>query len=286
MNRLARRAATILSKHGIYRLQQASNFAGAAGTSLTVNLPNVPRVGKVLIAGTLSASANADGQIRPPGRTVTDGVTTNLSPIVTSATAAFTSDDVGKLVIGNGIPASTTILSRQSATQVTLSANATATASGVSLFVAGWFRAAAAAPASSAPRASIWYKPVVASEPQSITFTFTNAAIEFMAVEEWTGIQAVVDKSASASNAASVTTLTIGPTAATTVAATLAWAMWGTNSSAGTFNAPSDGFSLNLVGGRMAYGTKILAATGTVQVTATWTSARTAAGALAVFKAA
>ena len=64
-------------------------------------------------------------------RSVTDGVTTNGSATITSATAAFSQDDVGKPISGTGIPAATTILSVQSATSATLSANATATGTGV-----------------------------------------------------------------------------------------------------------------------------------------------------------
>ena len=68
---------------------------------------------------------------------VTDAVTTNGSAVVTSATAAFKALDVGRLVTGSGIPAtpSTTILAVNSPTQVTLSANATATATGVTLTI-------------------------------------------------------------------------------------------------------------------------------------------------------
>lgn len=57
-----------------------------------------------------------------------DGNTTNNSALISSATAAFTQDDVGKAISGTNIPGSTTILSVQSATQATLSANATGTA--------------------------------------------------------------------------------------------------------------------------------------------------------------
>lgn len=64
---------------------------------------------------------------------VTDGVTTNGSPTFTSATANFTSAAVGYVATGTGIPSNTTILSVQSATSVTLSANATASASGVTV---------------------------------------------------------------------------------------------------------------------------------------------------------
>lgn len=68
-------------------------------------------------------------------RTVADGVTTSGSAVVTSATAAFNANDVGKRITGTGIPADTTITTVTSATQVTLSANATATATGVSLTI-------------------------------------------------------------------------------------------------------------------------------------------------------
>lgn len=64
-------------------------------------------------------------------RTLTDGITTNNSPTLTSATAAFTSGDVGNPITGTNIPAATKILSRTSATTVTLSKNATGNAANV-----------------------------------------------------------------------------------------------------------------------------------------------------------
>lgn len=66
-------------------------------------------------------------------RTVSDGVTTgtNSSPVITSATAAFNQEDVGKPISGAQIPASTTILSVESATSATMSANATAAGTGL-----------------------------------------------------------------------------------------------------------------------------------------------------------
>lgn len=67
--------------------------------------------------------------------TFADGATTSGAATLTSATAAFKASDVGKKVTGAGIPAGTTILSRDSATQVTLSANATATATGVAVTI-------------------------------------------------------------------------------------------------------------------------------------------------------
>jgi hypothetical protein len=59
-------------------------------------------------------------------RVVTDGVTINGSPTLTSATAAFASADIGNPITGTNIPASTTISGYTSATTVTLSRNATA----------------------------------------------------------------------------------------------------------------------------------------------------------------
>jgi hypothetical protein len=69
-------------------------------------------------------------------RTVTDGVTTNASTTVTSATAKFVASDVGRGISGAGIPAGTTIATVVSATEITLSAAATATATGVTLTLA------------------------------------------------------------------------------------------------------------------------------------------------------
>lgn len=67
-------------------------------------------------------------------RTVTDGVTSS-STALTSATAVFTSLDVGASVTGTGIPGSTTISSLTNGTTVVLSASTTATATGVSVTI-------------------------------------------------------------------------------------------------------------------------------------------------------
>jgi hypothetical protein len=69
------------------------------------------------------------------GRTVSDLATTNASAVITSATANFTSADVSSKVVGENIPAGTYILSVESPTSATISANATATASAKFLFV-------------------------------------------------------------------------------------------------------------------------------------------------------
>lgn len=68
-------------------------------------------------------------------RSVADGATTSGSAAITSATALFDADDVGKPISGTGIPASTTVLSVQSSTAATLSANASATGTGVTFTI-------------------------------------------------------------------------------------------------------------------------------------------------------
>lgn len=57
---------------------------------------------------------------------VTDAVVTSGQAVVTSAAGGFTASHVGKAVLSALFPAGTTVLSRQSANQVTMSANATA----------------------------------------------------------------------------------------------------------------------------------------------------------------
>lgn len=67
-------------------------------------------------------------------RTVNDAATATDTSLV-SATAAFTDDDIGATVSGTGIFAGSTIISRESATHVTLSHATTATASGVTVTI-------------------------------------------------------------------------------------------------------------------------------------------------------
>jgi hypothetical protein len=79
--------------------------------------------------GNLLVAAGWKDSDKTSNRTVSDGVTTNLSAVVTSASAAFKIGDIGSPITNAGIPASTTIISVQSATQATLSAACTASAS-------------------------------------------------------------------------------------------------------------------------------------------------------------
>lgn len=66
-------------------------------------------------------------------RSATDGTTTNGSPLVDSATAVFTDGDIGRYLfvvfVDGTVYIKGTVISRQSATRVTLSANATGTTS-------------------------------------------------------------------------------------------------------------------------------------------------------------
>lgn len=76
------------------------------------------------------------GSSTPDSAVLTDGATTTSTPNLSSATAGFTTAvDVGKTVTGAGIPAATTILSVTNSTTVVMSANATATAAGVSVTI-------------------------------------------------------------------------------------------------------------------------------------------------------
>lgn len=64
-----------------------------------------------------------------------DAVTTNASPTLTSATAAFTSADVGRMLHGRNIQNGTTISAVTNATTVTMTANATASGTSLPLWV-------------------------------------------------------------------------------------------------------------------------------------------------------
>jgi hypothetical protein len=104
-----------------------------------------PAVGAAAITG-VCLEAWSKGWIGggpPPGTTVNDGATTNASTTVTSATANFTSADIGRTISGTGIPGGATITSVTNATTVVISAAATATGSSVTLTIGRpgpWFR--------------------------------------------------------------------------------------------------------------------------------------------------
>lgn len=68
-------------------------------------------------------------------RAVSDGVLASGSSTFTSATAGFTSADVGKALIATGIPAGTTIQSCTNSTTVVMSANATASSTSTAVTI-------------------------------------------------------------------------------------------------------------------------------------------------------
>ena len=68
-------------------------------------------------------------------RSVNDGVTTNGSATVTSAAANFSAADIGQPISGTGIPSGTVILNVVNATTVTMSANATADGTNITLTI-------------------------------------------------------------------------------------------------------------------------------------------------------
>ena len=105
-------------------VQGLSVFAGGEWSEITTNLDVVASpYGTQPYPGALLAP------VRIGARTVNDGGTTVGLPTVTSASANFTATDVGAAFVSPNFPGGTTILSVQSATGATLSANATASGS-------------------------------------------------------------------------------------------------------------------------------------------------------------
>lgn len=112
---------------------------GVGDGSTTFNLPDCRgrvHAGKDDMGGTAAARIV----------TLKNGTTTNVSPVITGLTNALGDLVTGMSAVGPGIPAGATVLSIDSTTQVTLSANATASANvairfylvdGVSLGAAG-----------------------------------------------------------------------------------------------------------------------------------------------------
>lgn len=96
-------------------------------------------------------------------RVVADGVTTSGAASLLSATAAFTDADVGAPVSGTGIPTGTRISSVTNVGAAVMSANATATATGVSVTIG-------------APLATASY---VAGASKPLKFTHASLSVGF-----------------------------------------------------------------------------------------------------------
>jgi len=82
-----------------------------------------------------STAGTAAFTIRSVSRDTADGATTSGSTTVTSATMAFTANDLGAAIVGTNIPAGATISSVTNATTVVISAAATGTGAGQALGV-------------------------------------------------------------------------------------------------------------------------------------------------------
>lgn len=97
--------------------------------------------GNLIRSKVVTGTLDSTGAVGPPTRSFADAVT-NTSTTLTSATAAFTSADVGKTVVGTGpnaadIFAGTTIASVTNATTVVLSHATTGTHTGVGIILGG-----------------------------------------------------------------------------------------------------------------------------------------------------
>ena len=84
-----------------------------------------------------ASAAAYDPCLGGPAGTFGDGVSTNASATYTSASAAFVGSDAGQPIVGTNIPAGTTIASVTNATTVVLSANATASGTGLAFVIYG-----------------------------------------------------------------------------------------------------------------------------------------------------
>lgn len=85
------------------------------------------------LLGMLTLKADIDSRPAHVVRSVSDAVTANGSAALSSATANFTQNDVGRPVTSSGIPAGTTIAAVTSSTTATLSANATGTGTALTI---------------------------------------------------------------------------------------------------------------------------------------------------------
>jgi plastocyanin len=122
------------------RQSTAGTWGTASGASITNSAGSISFTG--MPACTIAGIELWDSQ----SRTKTDGVTTASSATLTSATASFTSADLGRIVTDNTnpsyIPTGTYIIAINSSSSVTLSANATTSASSQSITIGGkrnWF---------------------------------------------------------------------------------------------------------------------------------------------------
>lgn len=133
--------ATLTSASAAFTSADLGRLVTGAGipnntTILQVNSGTSVTLSAAATATASSVSITITPYLVPVARQVTDGVTTNTSTTITSATAVFTAGDVGKLVTSTNIPANTYIASVTNATTAVLTAAATASGTGATFVIA------------------------------------------------------------------------------------------------------------------------------------------------------
>jgi hypothetical protein len=130
----------------------------------------------------------------------------------------------------------------------------------------------------------IYYKVAGAAESKDVTLTGTSPCR--LAIEEWSGLNAVEsDKTASTPDSGStVTSRSSGTTATTTAPDELAVAMLAPGGST-TGQSWSNGFTQSYGSNNYFTGYKVLTSMGAVETTLSWTTARNCGGCIATFKA-
>lgn len=112
-------------------------IAAKAGAATVAEIVVAPGISFEMNPLDYVSCVNGVWTVLPPsamGRTVADGAT-NSNGVVTSATIAFVSQDVGAVIATPNLPSGTTILSLNSGTSVNVSATATATATSQNLTI-------------------------------------------------------------------------------------------------------------------------------------------------------
>lgn len=127
-----------------YVQKVGSLFGGGAGAALTfaAATPGAPSTSNSNVAATvinMPASTWAGNTIidskATPRTTSADGVTTNLSTTITSASAAFLSSDVGAIVTGTNLGTNNTIASVTNSTTAVMAVAATGTGSSIAFTI-------------------------------------------------------------------------------------------------------------------------------------------------------
>jgi hypothetical protein len=132
-------SATLTSNKALFTSADLNNPVTGTNIQSGTTITAVNSATSVTMSKTATGSGNGiwvsiygDGN-----RTVMDAFTTSGSTTITSSTAYFTAADLGKPIVGAGIPASTTISAITNSTTATLSAGATATSGNLTVSIGG-----------------------------------------------------------------------------------------------------------------------------------------------------